>query len=163
MYEGNLIENNSGQGIFHEVSFSTTIRYNRINGNGKPRTDEFNGAGILISNSAGTSNNKIEIYGNTLRNNLNGIVGIAGSRTAIASMSVYDNTIINSDRTGVEEAAKTPLWSTISFENNCYEGAKSFRGKNSNISWAKWQSDGNDSHGGQINPTGGCPERNSGI
>lgn len=51
LYDGNLIENNSGIGIFHEVSYDATIRNNVIRNNGQGWDVWLWGAQILIAAS----------------------------------------------------------------------------------------------------------------
>jgi parallel beta-helix repeat protein len=37
-YEGNLVEDNEGPGIFHEISYDAEIRINEVSGNGDDDT-----------------------------------------------------------------------------------------------------------------------------
>jgi parallel beta-helix repeat protein len=71
-YEGNVVENNTSYGIFHEVSYDAIIRNNTLSNNG------FNGkwlgpAGIWIANSS-----NVQVYGNTLFGD--GIFGVEQQR-----------------------------------------------------------------------------------
>ncbi|MCU1328440.1 MAG: uncharacterized protein JWN34_3810, partial [Bryobacterales bacterium] len=81
LFEGNTITNNSGAGIFHEISYDAVIRNNTIQNNGSMDQDDWfwNGQ-IQIS----TSQN-VEIYGNTIgvnsANNGNGIMLIQQNRS----------------------------------------------------------------------------------
>ena len=60
-YEGNLVEQNHGSGIFHEISFDAVIRNNVVRHNGIGDRRWFWGADILVAASQ-----HVEIYGNTL-------------------------------------------------------------------------------------------------
>ena len=63
-YEENVIEDNTGPGIFHEISYDAVIRNNRIDRNGFG----FIGGGMVIANSS-----NVEVYGNILVGNNGGI------------------------------------------------------------------------------------------
>ena len=53
-YEGNLVENNSGPGIFHEISYSATIKCNTLINNWNSKSGgNLYGGNIFISNSSG--------------------------------------------------------------------------------------------------------------
>jgi hypothetical protein len=69
LYENNIVEDNLHDGIFHEISYKATIRNNFVarNGGGSP-TGWLWGSGILISESP-----DVEVYGNTVVDNANGI------------------------------------------------------------------------------------------
>jgi parallel beta-helix repeat protein len=79
LYENNTVEDNEWRGIFHEISYDCVIRNNvvRRNGLALPRTEvsAADGAGTLISDSR-----NVEIYGNTVEANRNGIMGIDADR-----------------------------------------------------------------------------------
>lgn len=81
VYEGNTVSNNTGPGIFHEISYDAVMRNNTIRNNGSFAPDDwFWNAQIQIS----TSQN-VEIYGNTIEvnsaNNGNGIMLIQQNRS----------------------------------------------------------------------------------
>ncbi len=164
LYENNVVENNTVRGIFHEISFDGVIRYNLITNNGNRNCGgwSFACSGIYISSSEGANGKKIEIYGNTLKNNRNGIVGAPDSRGTVADMSVYNNTVINSGKSGVDKGGSpvSPVWSSISYRDNCYEGTNVFVWKTGSLSWSSWRSAGQDTNG-SYNPSGGCPNRNN--
>ena len=81
LFEGNLIENNAGPGIWYEISYNFMIRYNNIRGNNW-RTDggeNFPFGGIYIAESggdtrAGSVYAVSEIHGNLIANNWDGVV-----------------------------------------------------------------------------------------
>ncbi len=157
IYENNVIEDNTAPGIMHEISYNAIIRNNIINRNGIGQSTPVNGAGIFISNSQGTSSKKIQIYGNRLNGNQNGIMGHAGGRRTVSYMDVYNNTIVNSGLTGINQGGGgVPLWTTNTFRNNCYRGSNSFKWKGKTINWSSWRGVGQDT-GSSYNPSGGCP------
>jgi hypothetical protein len=96
-YEGNVVEYNVRGGIFHEISYDATIRNNtlRYNGTGRHFPYWTTGAGIEI-----VSSRNVEVYGNTLVDNWQGItalddhrgVGIHGPYTVI-NLDVHDNDV----------------------------------------------------------------------
>ncbi len=81
LFEGNLIENNAGPGIWYEISYNFMIRYNNIRGNNW-RTDggeNFPFGGIYIAESggdtrAGSVYAVSEIHNNLIENNWDGVV-----------------------------------------------------------------------------------------
>ena len=77
LYENNIIEDNVRGGIFHEISYDATIRNNTIrrNGTGKDYPWWTTGAGIEI-----VSSRNVEVYGNTLVDNWQGITGLNDHR-----------------------------------------------------------------------------------
>jgi hypothetical protein len=81
LYEGNRTTNNT-EGIFHEISFHAVIRNNTVwndgnNNFGRREAD----AGILIGESR-----DVEVYGNTVKNCRNGILGRQLNRRPDAEM-----------------------------------------------------------------------------
>jgi Right handed beta helix region len=61
VYEGNLVENNQWNGIFHEISFNAIIRDNVLRRNDRGHRGWFWGAEILLAASQ-----DVEVSGNTL-------------------------------------------------------------------------------------------------
>ena len=116
LYEGNRIINNYGPGIFHETSYDAVIRYNLIEGNGFGYTGWVDGAGILVNTSP-----NVEVYGNTVRHNNDGIAGIQANRGAgnygpyqLRNLWVHDNIIaMDVGQTGVVRVGglTDPVWS----------------------------------------------------
>jgi Right handed beta helix region len=77
LVEYNKVEDNAAEGIFYEISQDACIRHNVVTNNGHGyRSDWYWSSGI---GNAGSFN--VEVYGNTLANNFNGIVGIQQTRT----------------------------------------------------------------------------------
>ena len=101
LYEGNLVEDNDQSGIFHEISFDAVIRNNisRRNGTAREFPGWSTGAGIEV-----TTSTNVEIYGNTLVDNWQGITGLDDHRVtqvgsggwALRNLYVHDNTITSS-------------------------------------------------------------------
>ena len=98
LYEGNRVEDNAWRGIFHEISYDCVIRNNIVRRNGfrfPGVSGAFEGAGILISNSP-----NVQVYGNTVEDNRNGIMGRDEDRGAglnVLNLSVHDNTVRQTD------------------------------------------------------------------
>jgi parallel beta-helix repeat protein len=97
LYDGNVVENNSGPGIFHEASYDAVIRNNTVRGNGFANSGWLDGAGILLNASP-----NVEIYANTVADNNDGIgitqtdrgpaeAGFPPHQTS--NLYVHDNTI----------------------------------------------------------------------
>jgi hypothetical protein len=113
--EGNRVVDNEGAGIFHEISFEARIQNNpMVKGNGYGKLGQgCYGAGIQVATSQ-----RVEVSGNYLDDNNNGVVGIENirdengnesrpsidDRYTVRSLNVHDNVINNSSstsRTGV--------------------------------------------------------------
>jgi hypothetical protein len=75
LIEHNLIENNFREGVFYEISQDAVIRYNNVNGNGHAANGWYWDAGILVNASF-----NVEVYGNRLAGNYNGITGVQQDR-----------------------------------------------------------------------------------
>ena len=98
LVEGNRVTNNAAQGIFHEVSYAAVIRNNIVQGNGfqHPGSKAWLwGAGILVAASG-----EVQIYGNTVMGNANGIGGIQQDRGTgaygphlLKNLYVHDNVV----------------------------------------------------------------------
>jgi parallel beta-helix repeat protein len=95
LYEDNLVEDNTQEGIFHEISYDAVIRNNTVRRNGHGRMAWMYGAGILIAHSS-----NVTVYGNTLVDNWNGITGIDQNRGSgdygpfeLRDLHVHDNSV----------------------------------------------------------------------
>jgi parallel beta-helix repeat protein len=75
LIEHNLVEGNRAEGIYYEISQNATIRHNRVYRNGFGVTGWYGGGGITVAASAG-----VEVYGNRLSGNYNGITGFQQDR-----------------------------------------------------------------------------------
>lgn len=137
LYENNILEDNERAGIFHEISYSAVIKNNtlRRNGTGHDFPGWAAGAGIEV-----TSSSNVEVYGNTLEENWQGITGLDDHRGTgnhgpyeLKNLNVHNNTVnyltsqgAGSGRTGVvdTEGVNGPALSALAnnhFENNTYK------------------------------------------
>jgi hypothetical protein len=127
LYAHNVVRRNTGVGIFHETSFDAVIRDNVVTGNGRAWTGWLDGAGILINSSP-----NIQIYGNTVLNNKDGI-GITqwdrGSSPTLGphqvhDISVHDNTVaLHTGFSGMLQGVGDVTYYTsrnIRFDRNTY-------------------------------------------
>jgi len=104
LYEDNVVADNFGPGIYHEISYDAVIRGNQVFSNGLGSRDWLFGAGILV---AGSSN--VEVHDNEVVDNGDGIAAIQQDRGAgdygphvVENLWVHDNTISMSEgHTGV--------------------------------------------------------------
>jgi parallel beta-helix repeat protein len=95
LIEHNLVEDNRAEGIFYEISQDAVIRNNRVYRNGHAADGWYWDAGILVYASF-----NVEVYGNRLSGNYNGITGVQQNRTdstppehLLDDLHVYDNLI----------------------------------------------------------------------
>lgn len=164
-YEGNLIEDNSRAGIMHEISYDAVIRNNVVRGNGFGTTTGWlDGAGILIASSP-----NVEIYGNVVSDNWNGIGVTQTDRGAgrfgpyeAHDIFVHDNRVtMKVGRTGLAQGVGD--YSYFETRNNRFAGNtyvvscsnaspfawRSPRGQafDGRLSLAEWRSVGNDVDG----------------
>jgi Right handed beta helix region len=95
LYEGNRVEDNAEAGIFHEISYAAVIRNNVVRRNGSEAVPKggVTGAGILVSVSS-----DVDVAGNTVEGNRNGIIAIQDRRGAgafgayaLRNVWVHDN------------------------------------------------------------------------
>jgi len=75
LIEHNRIEHNWAEGIFYEISQDAVIRYNRVYRNGIRAAGWYWDGGITVASSSG-----VEVYGNRLSGNYNGITGTQQDR-----------------------------------------------------------------------------------
>jgi hypothetical protein len=163
LYENNTIEDNVRGGIFHEISYDATIRNNTIrrNGTGKDFPWWTTGAGIEI-----VSSRNVEVYGNTLVDNWQGITGLNDHRGSgnhgayvITNMNVHDNivtSLINEGgggRTGVVDTVGTDVFQPAAnnrFQRNSYTlgtNATYFTWMGQNLTESEWRAYGLDTTG----------------
>ncbi len=152
LIEHNRVEDNTRNGIFHEISYDAVIRNNTVERNGFDRRWLY-GAGILIAASS-----NVEVYGNTVSGNRNGIVGIQQERGTgaygpyvLENLYVHGNTIIMpSGRSGVgrdvgDDAVFTGRDNRF-VDNTYYLGANAtpfqwFDGPQSEAAWQRYGHD----------------------
>jgi Right handed beta helix region len=131
LIEHNLVENNYAEGIFYEISQDAVIRYNKVYGNGvRAANGWYWDAGILVNASF-----NVEVYGNRLSGNYNGITGVQQDRPdstppahLLDNLHVYDNLICATGAgghpTGVVADNDANLNArNISFERNTIQSA----------------------------------------
>jgi hypothetical protein len=75
LIEHNLVENNRAEGIFYEISHNAVIRDNHVYRNGAEATGWYWDGGITVASSF-----DVEVYGNRLSGNYNGITGTQQNR-----------------------------------------------------------------------------------
>jgi parallel beta-helix repeat protein len=95
LIEDNLVEDNRKEGILYEISQDATIRNNRIFRNGFDSSGWYWGGGITLASSS-----HVEVYGNVLSGNYNGITGSQQDRPdstppahLLTGIHVHDNMI----------------------------------------------------------------------
>lgn len=153
-YENNTCEDNTNDGIFHEISYDAVIRYNTARRNG---TDAgwMDGAGISVSSSP-----NVEIYGNTVAANRNGIAIVQYARGSGAygehlakNIYVHDNNVTMSR--GVTGVAQAGGGTTVFAQNNRFRHNTYYLGTltspftwlNANRTEAQWKGYGQDTDG----------------
>ncbi|MGH8948106.1 MAG: right-handed parallel beta-helix repeat-containing protein, partial [Acidimicrobiia bacterium] len=149
LYEDNVVVGNSGAGIFHEISYSATIRNNQVRGNGFRNRGWLWEGGIMVAGSQ-----DVEIYGNVLVDNYNGITLIQQNRGSgalgpylLRDVSVEDNTVVSSGRTGAAQDVGDPsIFTTrdITFESNTYADVGEFSWADGSLAWTQWRGHGMD-------------------
>jgi len=99
LVENNRVEANAREGIVHEIGYSAVIRNNSVTGNGTG--DPYRGQGWLWNAGIGIhASRDVEVYGNTVSGNANGIVAVQQRRGAgrlgayvVENLWVHDNRI----------------------------------------------------------------------
>lgn len=151
LYENNVVEDNYAAGIFHEIGYDGVIRNNVSRRNGFGHDSWLWGAGIVIAASQ-----NLEIYGNTIEGNANGIGLMQQERGSgafgeylVRNVYVHDNTIRNSGLTGAaRDTTSNAIFSSNNrFESNTYVGDVSWAWNNSAVGWSTWRSYGHDDTG----------------
>jgi hypothetical protein len=154
LYESNRVEDNTEMGIFHEISYRAVIRYNVVKRNGFGYPDWIAGAGILVAGSP-----DVEVYGNLVEENADGIGGMQQNRGSgaygpyeLRNLWVHDNVIINnSGWTGVAQDINDKSFFTNKnnrFTNNTYQLGSSqypFQWMDGERTLAEWLNYGHDS------------------
>jgi parallel beta-helix repeat protein len=144
VYEGNVVEDNTANGIFHEVSGSATIRNNVLRRNGFEHAAWLWGGGIVIAASG-----DVDIYGNRLEGNFNGISLVYQDRPdshAVAGVHVWGNTLIDTGMSGAAtDAADESIFHADNwFKDNAYHGDVEWAwGGSGGLDWDAWHNTGN--------------------
>ncbi|GJL55208.1 MAG: hypothetical protein NPIRA02_23400 [Nitrospirales bacterium] len=156
LYEGNRILDNTHAGIIHMTSYAAMIRNNWVKGNGYGFSKWLWGSGILVHSSP-----NVEIYGNTLIHNADGISAIeqkAGTGKygpyEVRNLFVHHNHIaMNTGQSGVvQDTGNTSLFGSRNnrFQNNTYvipDDAKFFRWSDRRMTPSEWRTFGHDVNG----------------
>lgn len=156
VYEDNLVEHNTGTGIFHEVSYKAVIRNNTVRNNGHQRGRWLYGAGILVAHSS-----DVEVYGNVVENNFVGIAGIDQNRRdpsdemhgpwTLKNLWVHGNDIRQPDSwrvAGLNREDGAIDTNNLRFDFNDYRLSQDSEFElNGGLSVEQWQSAGHDLSG----------------
>ncbi|MQA28774.1 MAG: hypothetical protein GEU82_02895 [Luteitalea sp.] len=164
-YENNIVDDNTWMGIFHEIGYACVIRNNIVRRNGFEASGGAGpwlwGGGILVAASR-----DVEIYGNFVEDNADGIGAIQQERSdsgtqphglyRVVNLNVHDNYVAgNTGSVGINKDAFTDsIWKS---DNNRFENNHYFFGEGSGNWWywlgngtntfAQWQATGNDDTG----------------
>jgi len=151
LYEGNLVEDNYANGIFHEVGYDAVIRNNIVRRNGFGHDAWLWGSGILIASSQ-----NVEIYGNEVTGNYNGITMTQQNRGSgkygpyiVRNVNVYNNRIVNSGTSGAAEdiGSDAIFDANNKFTGNVYVGDVGWEWDGGRKSWSSWRNYGLDAGG----------------
>jgi len=154
-YDGNRVEDNTHVGIFHEISYDAVIKNNTVRRNGFGKANWVWGPGILVAASP-----RVEVFGNTVEGNYNGITVVQQNRGEKASYGphmvddvwVHDNDIDRSGLTGfAQDIGDTSLFnlSIVKFTGNRYAlgSTRPFQWMNGTRTETEWKSYGQDQSG----------------
>jgi parallel beta-helix repeat protein len=163
LVEGNRIHDNESDGIRYEISYHAVIRNNQITGNGfEEPTQWVDGAGIMINSAS-----DVEITGNVVDNNFNGITLRQDDRGS-GSLGPYlvENTLVQGNRVTMHRgttglAATTSDKSAMLERNNRFvdndytvvgSDTTNFAWLGSELTWAQWRQNGQDTNGTYTTP-----------
>ena len=152
LYEGNYVADNSDAGIFHEISYRAIIRNNTVTGNGFGFHVWVWGGGIQVAASP-----NVEVYGNTVTGNANGITAIQQNRGTgaygpweIGNLYVHDNLVSQSSGVAAGLAQDIGDNSYFTSRNNSF-GGDTYQVTGVSYAWmnnwqtaAQWQAYGMD-------------------
>lgn len=163
LIENNHVYENSGRGIYYEISYDGLIRGNLVERNCLSCGPGIGNAPNWYTGIAVSTSTRVEIYGNTLIDNANGIQARMDSRGSgtygtyeLADLYVYGNGV--RQRSGVAAG----LYQSVGddsyftsrnnrFDHNSYElfslYSDHFHWKNAARTWSGWRSNGQDSNG----------------
>lgn len=154
--EGNLVDGNTQQGIFHEISYDASIRDNIVINNGHSGSWYHRG-GIVVASSP-----NVTVSGNVLRGNAMGIVGSQQDRGEgrygpyiLMNFHVHDNEItMHVGVTGIAAVSSVgedvfDITSNVFERNTYYLGSAPmyFRWHRADVSETDWQAAGHDQEG----------------
>lgn len=151
-YEGNTVTSNTGEGIFHEISGSAVIRNNIVRGNSPGSNPWVWGAGIHVASSF-----DVEVHGNTVEGNGNGIVGSQQNRGSgpngprvLRGLQVHDNVVRSSGKVGVsQDVSDQGVFTSRGnvFDRNHYETVQVFTWADRDFGFTAWRNYGHDRNG----------------
>ena len=156
LYEGNTSEDNLRMGIFHEISYDAVIRGNVVRRNGFGFLPWLWGAGILVAASP-----NVEITGNTVEGNADGIVGVQQNRGSgmygpfyISNLWVHDNVVRQTaGQSGLaQDIGDSSIFTGRNnrFERNTYQeacGNRHWAWADAERTWIEWRAAGQDAAG----------------
>jgi len=158
LIERNTVTDNRDSGIWHEVSYDAVIRYNTVERNGGTTAGAWlTNAGIQITNSP-----DVQVYGNTVTDNANGIGVMQASgypngpygANVVQNLDVHDNVVtMRIGRTGMAQNVGDPSLYTMGnnrFRNNTYYLGTSpyyFLWNERNLDEYGWKAQGQDVDG----------------
>lgn len=163
IYEYNTTTRNQGPAIDYEISHSAVIRYNTITNDAHNPlgTSPYWGAGIWV-----LSSDNVEVYGNTVTNSSNGIIGYEETRSNtqgtynLTNFSVHNNTITQTTgiAAGIISGSSSTFYPAVyttwnnHFDNNTYclasPAASTYNWNLKSAPKATWVgTDGQDVHG----------------
>ncbi|MCB1247017.1 MAG: right-handed parallel beta-helix repeat-containing protein [Acidimicrobiia bacterium] len=155
VYVDNISTDNTGPGIFHEISGAAVIDGNTVERNGSDKTGWLWGAGILIAGSW-----DVEVSNNIVRDNANAITGVQQDRgegphgeRLLRNLFVHHNTIdVGHGHVGIAEDVGDDAVFTERhnrFETNTYVGGtgRSFAWLDHWLDRTGWQYVGQDVDG----------------
>lgn len=172
LYEDNIVEDNLGMGIFHEISYDAVIRNNVVRRNGFDAPTWYSwgyNSGILISNSP-----NVEVHDNVVEYNRNGITAVDQNRGTgaygdyiVKDANIHDNYVLmqyNEDVQGgsgmghrsftgiVRDHTHDPFDDGNVFSDNVYRvpgstGSSWFNWANDSRNWTAWKGYGHDVDG----------------
>ncbi|MEE9179129.1 MAG: right-handed parallel beta-helix repeat-containing protein [Acidimicrobiia bacterium] len=161
LVEDNHVYENTHQGIYEEISYDAVIRNNLVESNGFAQEAHIAGAGIMVNSSP-----NVEVYGNTVIGNKDGIAAMAIGRGGgayglyeLRGLSVHDNHIeMTEGQTGIIDFKDDPAVFTSMnnrFENNTYQIdpglATPFQWDGAAMTKNEWVAAGNDTTGSWLN------------
>jgi parallel beta-helix repeat protein len=154
-YLDNTVYDNSGAGIFHEISYDAVISGNTVTNNGFAHTTWLWGGGILIAASA-----DVEVSNNVVSGNADGIAAIQQDRSQdsggpyfLSNLWVHHNTVtMDTGQTGlVEDVDDRSVFTDRNnrFEDNTYLKAsgRAFAWDKKSLTWSQWVAAGQDENG----------------
>ncbi len=163
LYERNRVERNANEGIVHEISYRAVIRDNLVVDNGW--ADPMGRAWLWNAGIGVHASLDVEVHGNELRGNFNGIVAIQQERGAgahgphlVANLWVHDNRVhqtgvavpwYNGASGAVQDVGDTAIFTS---RGNRWEGNQYWLGTNHHAfawmnAWRRldeWHGYGND-------------------